>query len=127
VAYAILPLFAFATAGLSLDGVRMRDLASGLPLGIAIALVTGKPVGIVGAALGLRAAGLAALPEGMDTRALIGLGLLCGIGFTMSLFVASLAYDGGARYDAAVLGVLSASLVSALLGYGWLRMAWRSR
>jgi NhaA family Na+:H+ antiporter len=127
VAYAILPLFAFANAGLSLDGVRMRDLASGLPLGIAIALVTGKPVGIVGAALGLRAAGLAALPEGMDTRALIGLGLLCGIGFTMSLFVASLAYDGGARYDAAVLGVLSASLVSALLGYGWLRMAWRSR
>jgi NhaA family Na+:H+ antiporter len=127
VAYAILPLFAFANAGLALDGVRMADLASALPLGIAVALVAGKPVGIVGAALGLRAAGLATLPEGMDTRALVGLGLLCGIGFTMSLFIASLAYGSGVRYDAAVLGVLSASLVSALLGYGWLRMAWRPR
>jgi NhaA family Na+:H+ antiporter len=125
VAYAILPLFAFANAGLALGGMRATDMLGALPLGIAIALVAGKPVGIVSAAMGMRAAGLATLPDGMDTRALIGLGLLCGIGFTMSLFIASLAYSDGARYEEAVLGVLSASVASALLGYGWLRMAWR--
>ena len=127
VAYAILPLFAFANAGLALDGVRAGDLFGALPLGIAIALVIGKPVGIVGAALGMRAARLARLPDGMDVRALVGLGLLCGIGFTMSLFIASLAYHDAARYGEAVLGVLSASVASALLGYGWLRLAWRGR
>ncbi|TZF90469.1 Na+/H+ antiporter NhaA [Lysobacter lacus] len=121
VAYAILPLFAFANAGLDLRDMGVRDLTSVLTLGIALALVVGKPLGIVGAALGLRAAGLARLPDGMDGRSLLGLGLLCGIGFTMSLFIGSLAFNNGARYDEAVLGVLSASLVSALLGYAWLR------
>jgi NhaA family Na+:H+ antiporter len=125
VAYAILPLFAFANAGLALGGMRMADMLDALPLGIVIALVAGKPLGIVGAALGMRAAGLAPLPEGMDTRSLVGLGLLCGIGFTMSLFIASLAYSDGLRYGEAVLGVLAASVASALLGYGWLRITWR--
>jgi NhaA family Na+:H+ antiporter len=127
VAYAILPLFAFANAGLALGGIRMADMLDALPLGIVVALVAGKPLGIVGAALGMRAAGLASLPEGMDARALVGLGLLCGIGFTMSLFIASLAYSDGLRYGEAVLGVLAASVVSAVLGYGWLRITWRHR
>jgi NhaA family Na+:H+ antiporter len=127
VAYAILPLFAFANAGLALGGIHGADMLRALPLGITVALVLGKPVGIVAAALAMRAARLAALPDGMDARALIGLGLLCGIGFTMSLFIASLAYSDGLRYGEAVLGVLSASVASALLGYGWLRFAWRAR
>jgi NhaA family Na+:H+ antiporter len=122
VAYAILPLFAFANAGLALQGVRMADMAASLPLGILLGLVVGKPIGIVGAALVMRAAGWATLPEGMDARSTIGLGLLCGIGFTMSLFIASLAYDT-LRYEEAVLGVLIASVVSAVLGYAWLRPA----
>jgi NhaA family Na+:H+ antiporter len=125
VAYAILPLFAFANAGLALGGIRMGDMLGALPLGITLALVVGKPVGIVGAALGMRASGLASLPDGMNARAVVGLGLLCGIGFTMSLFIASLAYSDVARYEEAVLGVLAASVASALLGYGWLRLAWR--
>ena len=83
----------------------------------------GKPVGIAGMALALRASGLVRLPEGMDGRTTIGLGLLCGIGFTMSLFIASLAYHDAARYEAAVLGVLSASVASAVIGYLWLRPA----
>ena len=121
VAYAILPLFAFANAGLPLGNLSLADLGGGLPLGIIVALVLGKPIGIVGAALSLRAMGWAKLPQGMDARSTIGLGLLCGIGFTMSLFIASLAYSDPAQYDAAVLGVLAASLVAAVGGYAWLR------
>ncbi|WP_133500566.1 Na+/H+ antiporter NhaA [Cognatilysobacter terrigena] len=121
VAYAILPLFAFANAGLALHGLRLSDAFDPLPLGIALGLVLGKPIGIVGAALGLRAFGLAPLPDGMDARSTLGLGLLCGIGFTMSLFIASLAYDDALRYEEAVLGVLAASVISAVLGYAWLR------
>ena len=82
--------------------------------------MTSVPVGIVGAALALRRIGAARFPEGMRLREMVGLGLLCGIGFTMSLFVASLAYGSGAQYDAAVLGVLAGSLLSALLGLAWL-------
>ena len=122
VAYAILPLFAFANAGLALGALRIDDLLAPLPLGIAAGLVLGKPLGIVGAALALRAAGLARLPAGMDARAMLGLGLLCGIGFTMSLFIASLAYAAHpAQSSAAVLGVLVASVVSAVAGSLWLR------
>ncbi|AXK70853.1 Na+/H+ antiporter NhaA [Lysobacter sp. TY2-98] len=123
VAYAILPLFAFANAGLALHGIAIGNLLDPLPLGIAIGLVFGKPLGIVAAALGLRATGRVRLPDGMDARATVGLGLLCGIGFTMSLFIASLAYTDALRYDEAVLGVLVASVASALLGYAWLRPA----
>jgi NhaA family Na+:H+ antiporter len=121
VAYLILPVFAFANAGLVLGGLRAQDLVAALPLGVAVGLVLGKPLGIVGAALGLRALGWVRFPAGMDVRAMLGLGLLCGIGFTMSLFIASLAYEG-LIYEEAVLGVLGGSVVSALLGYGWLRV-----
>jgi NhaA family Na+:H+ antiporter len=121
VAYAILPLFAFANAGLALGGYEASDLLAPIPLGIAVGLVLGKPVGIVGAALLARAAGIARFPDGMDGKALLGLGLLCGIGFTMSLFIASLAFaQHGDRFGMAVLGVLLASTAAALLGLGWL-------
>ncbi|MGY4517304.1 Na+/H+ antiporter NhaA [Lysobacter sp. HA18] len=123
VAYAILPLFAFANAGLAVRGMAAGDMFDALPLGIALGLVLGKPIGIAGAALGLRALGLVRLPEGMNTRSTLGLGLLCGIGFTMSLFIASLAYEDVHRYEEAVLGVLAASVLSAVLGYAWLRPA----
>ena len=126
VAYLILPVFAFANAGLALGGLRLPDVAAALPLGVALGLLLGKPVGIVGAALGLRALGWARFPDGMDLRAMLGLGVLCGIGFTMSLFIASLAYTG-LYYEEAVLGVLGGSLVSALLGFAWLRVVLPAR
>ena len=122
VAYLILPVFAFANAGLALGGLRTQDLVAALPLGVAVGLVLGKPVGIVGAALALRALGWARFPAGMDLRAMLGLCLLCGIGFTMSLFIASLGYEG-LFYDEAVLGVLGGSVLSAVLGYAWLHAA----
>jgi NhaA family Na+:H+ antiporter len=121
VAYAILPLFAFANAGLVLGGIGVDDMLAALPVGITIALVVGKPIGIVGAELGMRAAGWAPFPAGMDLRAMLGLGALCGIGFTMSLFIGSLAYPDALRYEEAVLGVLCASALAAILGWAWLR------
>jgi len=121
VAYAILPLFAFVNAGLSLGGIEMKDMLAALPMGVVIGLVAGKPVGIVGAALAMRALGWARFPAGMDLRAMVGLGLMCGIGFTMSLFIASLAYQDPLLYEEAVLGILGASLLSAVIGYFWLR------
>ncbi|ALN79182.1 Na+/H+ antiporter NhaA [Lysobacter antibioticus] len=121
VAYAILPLFAFVNAGLSLSGVKLEDATAALPMGIVLGLVVGKPVGIVGAALLMRVLGWARFPAGMDLRAMVGLGLMCGIGFTMSLFIASLAYQDPLRYEEAVLGILGASLLSAVVGYFWLR------
>ncbi len=121
VAYAILPVFAFANAGLVLGGLQMKDALAALPLGIALGLVLGKPIGIVGAALLMRTMGWARFPKGMDLRAMFGLGALCGIGFTMSLFIASLAYNDRLRYDESVLGILGASVLAAVLGFAWLR------
>ena len=122
VAYAILPVFAVANAGLALGDLSLGAAFATVPLGIILGLVIGKPVGIVGAAVGMRALGWAKFPDGMDLRAMIGMGLLCGIGFTMSLFIASLGYRDPVNYEGAVLGVLCASVIAALLGYGWLRV-----
>ena len=128
VAYVILPLFAFANAGLALGGFGVGDLLGTVPLGIALGLVLGKPIGIVGAALIARAIGIARFPDGMDFKAMLGVGLLCGVGFTMSLFISGLAFsDDGDVFEASVLGVLMASTVAAVLGYLWLRAVMPSR
>ena len=121
VAYAILPVFAFANAGLYLGDLSLADAKAALPLGVVLGLVLGKPIGIVGAAALMRAAGWARFPAGMDLRAMLGLGMMCGIGFTMSLFIASLAYRDPLLYEEAVLGILGASVIAALLGFLWLR------
>ncbi len=127
VAYLILPLFAFVNAGLALEGMRAGDALEPVPLGIAVGLLLGKPVGIVATAVVARAAGIARYPDGMGFAAMLGLGMLCGVGFTMSLFIAKLAYGnaGGHFGEAAVLGVLCGSLLSAVLGWSWLRMTLR--
>lgn len=123
IAYAILPMFAFANAGLALGDFVPRDLLEPVPLGIALGLLLGKPIGVIGAALLGRWSGSVRYPDGMDTRSMIGVGLLCGIGFTMSLFIGSLAFfnDGDLAYTS-VLGVLCASVVAAVMGYVWLRI-----
>ncbi len=123
VAYLVLPLFAFANAGLALGGLQASDLLASVPLGIVLGLVLGKPVGIVAIALIARATGIARFPEGMDLKAMVGLGMLCGVGFTMSLFISNLAFAsiGGHFGEASVLGVLCASAISALAGWVWLR------
>jgi Na+:H+ antiporter, NhaA family len=123
VAYGILPVFAFANAGLSLAGMRPSDVLEPVPLGIALGLVLGKPIGIVSAAVLAHVTGLARFGDGLSFKAIVGLGLLCGIGFTMSLFIASLAFASHPELArASVLGVLSASIVAAIAGYLWLRI-----
>lgn len=123
VAYGILPVFAFANAGLSLSGVSMSDVLAPVPLGIALGLLVGKPIGIVSAAVIGHVTGIARFGEGLGFKAIVGLGLLCGIGFTMSLFIASLAFEQQpALANSSVLGVLCASVVAAVAGYTWLRL-----
>jgi NhaA family Na+:H+ antiporter len=123
VAFAILPLFAFANAGVSLDGVGFGTLFEAVPLGIAAGLFFGKPIGVLAAAWLVVQFGGARLPEGANWRAMFGVSVLCGIGFTMSLFIASLAFEGaGSEYVVQTrLGVLFGSLASAIVGFAILR------
>jgi NhaA family Na+:H+ antiporter len=123
VAFGILPLFAFANAGVSLEGVGLAALLEPVPLGIAAGLLLGKAVGVFGASAIAIGLGWARLPGGAGWGALLGVSVLCGIGFTMSLFIAGLAFEG-ADAEFAVqtrLGVLGGSLLAALFGYALLR------
>jgi len=123
VAFAVVPLFGFANAGLSMRGLRLSALAAPLPLAIAMGLFLGKQAGIgIGtfACLRLR---LAPRPAGASGLQIYGVALLAGIGFTMSLFVGGLAFGEGAMLEEVKLGVLAGSLLSALCGFLLLRFA----
>ncbi len=123
-AYLIVPLFGFANAGVSLAGLSLGDVIAPLPLGIALGLFLGKQVGIFGAIWGAQRFGLARPPAGASWTQLWGVALLCGIGFTMSLFIAQLGFPGDpALVDEAKLGVLLGSLLSALGGFLVLRQS----
>ncbi len=123
VAYAILPLFAFANAGVPLAGFTIGDITHPVPLGVIGGLVIGKPVGILLFAVIAVKLGLAALPDEIDWSHLRPAAVLCGIGFTMSLFIASLAFeDGSAQWIGLErLGILLGSLISGTVGYVLLR------
>jgi NhaA family Na+:H+ antiporter len=127
VAYAVLPLFAFANAGLALAGLKVGDVLAPVPLGVVLGLVLGKPIGIVTVAVLAKVTGIARYPDGMDFKALLGLGMLCGVGFTMSLFIANLAFGNtpGHFGESTILGVLCGSVISALVGWAWLRLTLR--
>ena len=124
VAFGIVPLFAFANAGVSLEGVTLASAFAPVPLGIAAGLFVGKTVGVFGFAWASIRLGIGRLPEGATWASLFGVAMLCGIGFTMSLFIASLALDqGGPAYEAATrIGILGGSMVSAICGYLLLRV-----
>ena len=127
VAYLILPRFAFAYAGVSLQGVTLDGLTSILPLGIIAGLLIGKPLGIsLFCWLALRLK-LAHLPEGTTYQQIMAVGILCGIGFTMSIFIASLAFGSvdPELINWAKLGILVGSISSAVIGYSWLRVRLR--
>lgn len=120
VAYAIMPLFALANAGVSLDGIDFAHAgASSVMGGVLLGLVVGKPVGILAASWLAVKAGWCRLPEGVSWREVTLIGLLAGIGFTMSIFIAMLAFDDPALLAAAKLGVLLASVMAAVLGMAW--------
>ncbi|RAU49458.1 MULTISPECIES: Na+/H+ antiporter NhaA [unclassified Pseudomonas] len=127
VAYGILPLFAFANAGVSLSGVTLESFSHPVPMGIALGLLVGKTVGVFGLTWLAIKGGWAALPTGANWGQVLGVSVLCGIGFTMSLFVGSLAFVPGQSPFAGMdrMGILSGSIIAALAGYGLMAMASR--
>ncbi|OQR28989.1 Na+/H+ antiporter NhaA [Pseudomonas sp. Bc-h] len=129
VAYAILPLFAFANAGVSLTGVTMESFTHHVPMGIALGLLVGKMVGVFGLTWLAVKTGMAALPTGANWGQVLGVSILCGIGFTMSLFVGSLAFVPGQSEFAGMdrMGILTGSILAALIGYGITAMASRKK
>jgi NhaA family Na+:H+ antiporter len=123
VAFMILPIFAFANAGVSLQGISPSDLLQPLPLGIAAGLFLGKQIGVLVATFVGVKSGIARLPEGVGWRHIYGVACLTGVGFTMSLFIGSLAFGADETMNAVRLGVISGSILSGLLGYTLLRTA----
>ncbi|NWA01574.1 Na+/H+ antiporter NhaA [Pseudomonas gingeri] len=127
VAFGILPLFAFANAGVSLTGVNLESFTHHVPLGIAAGLLIGKTVGVFGLTWLAVKAGMAALPHGANWGQVLGVAILCGIGFTMSLFVGSLAFVPGSSEYVGMdrMGILTGSILAALIGYAVTAMASR--
>ena len=127
VAFGILPVFAFCNAGVSLEGVHLATLAEGIPLGIAGGLLQGKAIGVFGSLVLMVRLGLAARPAAASWLQCFGVAVLCGIGFTMSLFIGGLAFEGlDGSYETRVkLGVLAGSLLSGLAGTTILVLAHR--
>ncbi|ABK44778.1 sodium/proton antiporter, NhaA family [Magnetococcus marinus MC-1] len=127
----ILPLFAFANAGVSLQGLTPSILLDPVPLGIALGLFLGKQIGVFGFVWLSIKSGLAKLPEGFTWKQLYGVALLCGVGFTMSLFISSLAFEHGSSalvsgapdMGSARLGILTGSILSGIFGYILLRFS----
>ena len=129
VAYGILPLFAFANTGVSLQGMSVLSLLEPVPLGIALGLFVGKQAGVFGCSWIAVKLGFARLPEGVNWLQMYGVALVCGVGFTMSLFVSSLAFEqvGAGHAVDDRLGILCGSLLSATAGYLVLRFGPRGK
>jgi NhaA family Na+:H+ antiporter len=117
VAYMILPIFAFANAGVSLAGMGWSSFIDPVTLGIVAGLFLGKQLGIFIPLFVAVKTGLCKLPESANWGQVYGMAILCGVGFTMSLFIGELAFDSVATQSSVRLGVLSGSLLSAVVGY----------
>ena len=119
VAFGILPLFAFANAGVDLSGMRLADLLEPIPLGIVLGLFVGKQIGVFAFAWLAVKAGVARLPAGVTMPQVYGAAILCGIGFTMSLFIGMLAFENAATAEVIVIdrvGILAGTALSAVYG-----------
>ena len=118
VAFAVVPIFGFANAGLSFAGLSPAALLEPVPFGVLLGLFLGKQLGIFGAVWALCKAGLADMPADASWPQVYGVALLCGIGFTMSLFISGLAFGDASRVaEVAKLGIIAGSLASALAGW----------
>jgi len=122
VALLIVPIFGFANAGVSFAGMGLESLAQPVPMGVALGLFLGKQLGVFGFSWLAIKAGVASLPRHATFTQLYGVALLCGIGFTMSLFIGALAFTDAASVDATKVGVLAGSLASAVIGFLLLRI-----
>lgn len=122
VAFGILPIFAFTAAGVRLQGLNLGPAAAPIGLGVAAALVIGKPVGVFGVTALAALTRVGRRPTGSTWPQVLGIATLAGIGFTMSFFMASLAFSGDAEGRAARLAVIGGSLISATIGSVLLRL-----
>ncbi len=121
VSYLIVPIFALANAGVAISGGLIEDSAtSAVSLGVALGLVLGKPVGVMLACFLAVRFGLAELPANTGYRHMVGIGLIAGIGFTVSLFITGLAFDDAILVDEAKLGILAASFAAGIIGFVYL-------
>ena len=127
VAYGILPIFAFANAGVSLQGLTLDILFEPITLGIAAGLILGKQIGVMAFTAAGNAMGLCQLPSGVNWKQYYGMALITGIGFTMSLFIGTLAFNDVEKQTAVRLGVIIGSCVAGILGYLVLRMSTRGQ
>jgi len=128
VAFVVIPVFGFANAGVSFAGLDASVLTGPVPLGIALGLFVGKQIGVFGAVWASVRLGAADMPAGASLAQVYGVALLCGIGFTMSLFIGMLAFPGRPELvDAVKVGVLGGSILSGLAGWAVLRVAPRDR
>jgi len=127
VSYAIVPIFAFANAGVPLAGMSASTLAGPIPLGIVAGLFLGKQLGVFGAAAAAIKLGIARLPDGASWAQLYGIAILTGVGFTMSLFIGTLAFADESLMAQVRIGVLEASFLSALAAWLVLIVAARAR
>jgi NhaA family Na+:H+ antiporter len=116
VAFFVLPLFGFANAGVAFGAAGLAAVAHPIAIGTALGLFVGKQIGVFGGVVLALALGLAARPPGATLGQLYGVAILCGIGFTMSLFIGLLAFADDAHHDATKIGVLCGSLASAIVG-----------
>ncbi|MFL1731853.1 Na+/H+ antiporter NhaA [Moraxella oculi] len=121
VAFGILPLFAFANAGVSLAGAGISSLMHPVPLGIAAGLFIGKQLGVMGAVFLAIKSKIATLPKGTTMMQIYGVSILCGIGFTMSLFISGLAFGGIPEAFDPRIGIIGGSLIAGIIGYLVLR------
>ncbi|WP_057884467.1 Na+/H+ antiporter NhaA [Tsuneonella troitsensis] len=123
-AYMVVPIFALANAGVDLRDLGPAGILAPLPLAIAAGLFLGKQLGILGAVAAAHKLGIASKPEGTSWLQVWGIAILCGIGFTMSLFIGALAFaDNALLYEQAKIGVLMGTLASLVMGYLLLRFA----
>lgn len=125
VLYLIIPIFAFANAGVVLKGMTFNDLLAPLPLGIALGLIVGKQAGVFGLTILMVKTGIAKMPHEATALHIYGISCLAGVGFTMSLFIGGLSFADAEMMNQVRLGVLSGSIVSGILGYTALMMASR--
>jgi NhaA family Na+:H+ antiporter len=123
VAFVVVPIFAFANAGVSFEGLGLDTLMAPVTLGVASGLVLGKFFGVFGAVWIIVRTGVADLPAGASWMQMLGVAILCGIGFTMSLFISLLALDSAFMQTEAKFGILAGSLMAGILGYLVLRLA----
>ena len=128
VAFGIMPLFAFANAGVSLDGINLESLLSPVPLGIVLGLFVGKQIGVFLFSIIAIKLKIAQMPNNANWMSFYGVGILTGIGFTMSLFIGNLAFVENIEYiDGVKIGVLAGSLLSTLIGYSLLLLTTKNR